>query len=332
MEDKKTAGYVPEFNPNYVRYGNFHDVKRIIDSRQFYPVWITGLSGNGKTQMIEQACARNEKTGEEGREYVRVNFTLETDENDLLVRQRLVERNGVTVSEFEDGPVTMAMRNGSILLLDEIDVGHTNKILCLQSIMEGNGVLLKATNEYVRPAPGFNIFATSNTKGRGSEDGKFIGTQMMNNAFLDRFAGMMYQDYPDAKTEETILSNYFVDIMWISKGFKVDQIPGNEAAAGMTFIQKLCEWAAQIRDAHRAEATDGEVITTRTLINILRGFSIFGEKQKAILYACERYPDETRDKFIAIFSKLQEEPFESETKTIPDEETDEMMDFKKQSF
>lgn len=325
------AGYVPEVDPSYVRYGNFNEVKQIIDSRIFFPVWITGLSGNGKTQMVEQACARNKDSREDGREFVRVNFTLETDENDLLGGLRLVEKNGVTVSEFQEGPVVKALRTGAILLLDEIDVGHTNKIMCLQSLLEGKGVLLKTTGEWVKPAPGFNVFATSNTKGRGSEDGKFIGTQIMNNAFLDRFAAMIEQKYPDQHTEELILQNYFIDIMWISKGITHENIPGAEAADGANFIKKLCEWANQIRAAYDNQASDGEVVTTRTLINILRAFSIFGDKEKAIKYACERYPDVARDNFIEIFRKQQDEPLEK-TRTQPDSEDEAFMDFKKQSF
>ena len=323
----ETSNYIPEMDPNYVCYGNYADVKQIIESRNFFPVWITGNAGNGKTQMIKQACA------ETGREFVRFNFTVETDENDLLGGMRLVEKNGVTVSEFCEGPITIAMRRGAIVLLDEIDVGHTNKIMCLQSILEGQGVLLKAKNEFVKPAPGFNIFATSNTKGRGSEDGRFLGTQIMNAAFLDRFAAMMYQDYPDKKMEQAILQNYFIDIMWLSKDIAIEDVPSAKAKEGEVFIRTLCDWAAQIRETYKNQGIS-EVVTTRTLINILRGYAIFENRQKSILYACERYPDDVRDQFVAIFDKLQDEPImeaQSE-KTVPDSEDANYMSFKQQKF
>lgn len=290
--------YVPAVDPNYVRFGNYEDVKRIIESRNFFPVWIHGLSGNGKTQMIKQACA------ETGREFIRFNFTAETDEGDCFGRQSLVEtETGATVTQFKEGPITIAMRRGAVVLLDELDVGHTNRIMALQSVLEGEGVLLKETNEYLRPTPGFQIFATGNTKGTGSENGKFIGTQILNAAMRDRFAAMLFQDYPDVATETAILSNYFVDYMWLSKGVPLNDIPAAEAAEGNEFIQKLCEWSKQIRDTHNAGGVD-ELITTRSLINIVKGYSIFGDRQKSLTWACERYPNDVRDQFIQIYDKL----------------------------
>jgi cobaltochelatase CobS len=187
---------VPEKATGYVPFGNFPDVRAIIKSRKFYPAYITGLSGNGKTMMVEQVCA-NEK-----RECVRVNITIETDEDDLIGGFRLV--NGETV--WQDGPVVTAMTRGAVLLLDEVDLG-SNKMMCLQPVLEGKAVYLKKTNRVVHPAPGFNVIATANTKGKGSDDGRFIGTNVMNEAFLERFSITMEQEYPSAKVEAKILNN-----------------------------------------------------------------------------------------------------------------------------
>ena len=318
------AQFVPPIDPNYVRYGNYEDVKLIIASRKFFPLWITGLAGNGKTQMVEQACA------EAGRGFIRLNFTMETDENDLLGGDKLVEMNGVTVSEFMEGPVITAMRLGLVLLLDEVDAGHTNKILCLQSVLEGKGVFLKRTGEWVKPTKGFQIFTTSNTKGRGSEDGSFLGTQIMNKAFLDRIAGMIFQDYPDEEVEKKILNNYFVEEMW-GDYEDLSQIPVAQASIGKDFIENLCKWATAIRKIYASNGIS-EVVTTRTLINIVKAYSIFGNKRKAVTYACERYPDEAKETFVSMYNKLDVAPDLGDPKVVPDQEDEVHMDFAQQNF
>lgn len=321
------AMFVPEVDDNYVRYGNYDDVKQIIEKQVFYPLLITGHKGNGKTQMVEQACA------ELKRAFLRFNFTKETDESDIIGRQRLVtvtdkNGNGSTVSEFEEAPILFALRNGLVVLIDEFDAADTNKIMCMQSILEGKGVLVKATGEWVKPAPGFQIFLSGNTKGRGSESGEYIGTQIMNGALLDRIAGTIYQDYPPREVEATILENYFIDTMWLSKGITLDAIPGTEATTGNVFISKLCEWAEQIRKTYVDNGGVGEVVTTRSLINIIRAYSIFGQPKKAVLYACERYPDDIRNMFVEIYSKLADEPTAEEAAVAPDAEAD----FAKENF
>ena len=287
--------YIPDESPYYIPFGNFETVKNIIDSKRFYPIWITGLAGNGKTQLIEQACAKAK------REFIRINFTTETDEMDLIGGIRL--ENGNTV--FKDGPVVEALRRGAILLLDEVDIGHTNKIMCLQSVMEGKGVFIKATGEKVPAAPGFNIFATSNTKGKGSEDGRFIGTNIMNGAFLDRFAGTIYQDYPPPEVENKILKHYAVDYMWTSKNKTKTDVTKDERDELGILIQTLIQWANNIRKAfHDGAVQCEEVITTRTLINIIQGFAILGDKNKAIELACERYDENTKDALMDFYKKI----------------------------
>ena len=325
----ETFKYVPDIDPRYYVYGNFEKILSIIESGKFYPIWITGLSGNGKTQMIEQACARaglpkqyydnslsnKEKTQiltdhiGKGRELIRVNFTMETDENDLLGGFRLV--NGDT--EFHEGPVIEALRRGAVLLLDEVDVGHTNRIMCLQSVLEGKGVLLKATGEFVKPKAGFQVFATSNTRGRGSEDGKFIGTNIMNGAFLDRFAGMFFQDYPPAEIEDFILKRYFISYHWSEKN-KDDDIDADELKKAAVFIAKLCKWAAHIRESHKVGSVE-EVITTRALINIIQGYSIFNDAEMAIELACERFDPAVKQGFLDIYQKYNGKSDNKKTKS-----------------
>jgi MoxR-like ATPase len=295
-----SLNFVPAVDENYFRWGNFDNILKIIESKRFYPLWITGLSGNGKTQMIEQACAVA------GREYIRVNFTNETDESDLIGSLRLdyldksESKNVGTV--FHEGPVVTALRRGAILLLDEVDAGHTNKILVLQSVLEGKGVLIKSTGEFVKPAPGFQVFATSNTKGRGSETGAFIGTNIMNGAFLDRFGGMMFQSYPPQEVEEKILKRYFTTYHWAEKQ---DEIMDKELIQASQFIIRLCAWADLIRKSYDNHACE-EVITTRTLINIVQGFAIFGNETLAIELACERFDTHVKDTFLSVYGKLDD--------------------------
>lgn len=309
MENNVTEkpSFVPTKNPAYVPFGHYNTVKKIIKSKKFYPVWITGLAGNGKTEMIRQVCA------DLGREFIRVNFTSETDEGDLLGSFRLVDGNTV----YHEGPVSKALREGMILLLDEIDLGHTNRVLCLQSIMEGKGVLIKATGEYIQPAEGFNIFATSNTKGRGSDDGKFIGTSIMNGAFMDRFAAMIPQAYPPKDVEESILKHYFIDYCWGDKD--MSSITREEQEKAALFIAKLTKLAHDTRKAYEADATE-EVLSTRTLINIIQGYAILDDGYKAIEMACERFSDADKGAFMDMFRKMNDDNFLFSSKEAEDED------------
>ena len=262
---------VPMINKEYVPFGNFADVKKVIKSGQFYPTFITGLSGNGKTFSIEQACAQS------NRELIRVNITIETDEDDLIGGFRLV--NGETV--WHDGPVVEALKRGAVLLLDEIDLA-SNKILCLQSVLEGNGVYLKKIGTYVRPAKGFQVFATANTKGKGSEDGRFIGTNVLNEAFLERFPVTFEQEYPTPATEAKILAKHCDD----------DK-----------FVSNLVDWADIIRKTFADGGID-EVISTRRLVHIAQAYSIFGDKAKAIKVCIARFDDETMKAFEELYDKV----------------------------
>jgi len=309
----KQAVFIPDRDERYVQWGNFERVLKVIKSGEFYPVWITGHSGNGKSSMIEQACAvanlpsdfskmkqkEKLKAIEEyknadksiGREYIRINFTAETDEGDLLGSYSLIGGNTV----FQKGPVVEAMERGAILLLDEIDAAHQNRILCLQSILEGKGVLIKATGEYIKPAKGFNVFATSNTKGRGSNDGKYMGLNIMNGAFLDRFAAMMHQDYPPINVEKNILVHYLSEYC--------SSLDEAKLKTYTTFIENVCKWSKEIRDRFYSGDIE-EVVTTRTLINTVKGYFIFESQRTALQLACERYPDDIRQDFISFFDKL----------------------------
>ena len=267
---------VPEKDDTFVPFGSFADVKRIVKSKIFYPTFITGLSGNGKTFSVEQACAQL------GRELIRVNITIETDEDDLIGGFRLV--NGETV--WHDGPVIQALNRGAILLLDEIDLA-SNKILCLQSILEGNGVFLKKIGRFVRPARGFNIFATANTKGKGSDDGRFIGTNVLNEAFLERFPVTFEQSYPAIKSEEKILHN-------VASTLGVDDTD---------FFKRLVDWADIIRKTFYDGGVE-EVISTRRLVHIVRAYAIFGKKEKAIEVCVNRFDDETKQSFLELYDKV----------------------------
>ena len=268
--------FVPDKDPNYVPFGNFSDVKRIINSNMFYPTFITGLSGNGKTLSVEQACAQL------NRELIRVNITIETDEDDLIGGFRLV--NGATV--WHDGPVIQALNRGAILLLDEVDLA-SNKILCLQSILEGKGVFLKKVGRFVKPAKGFNIIATANTKGKGSDDGRFIGTNVLNEAFLERFALTFEQEYPSPKTEQKIL----------------EKVSGNLGVLDEKFCENLANWADIIRRTYNDGGID-EVISTRRLVHIIRAFVIWNDRLKAIKVCVNRFDDETKQSFIELYDKI----------------------------
>ena len=267
---------VPSKDPNFVPFGNFPDVKKIIQSGIFYPTFITGLSGNGKTLGIEQACAALK------RELIRVNITIETDEDDLIGGFRLV--NGETV--WHNGPVIEALERGAILLLDEVDLA-SNKILCLQSVLEGKGLFLKKTGRYVERRPGFNIFATANTKGKGSEDGRFIGTNVLNEAFLERFALTFEQEYPTPKTEQKIL----------------EKVASTIGKNDTEFYQNLANWADIIRRTFKDGGID-EVISTRRLVHIVRAYAIWNNRVKAIKVCVNRFDEETKQSFIELYDKI----------------------------
>ena len=263
--------YIPEKNDSFVSFGNFSDLKKVINSNLFYPVFITGLSGNGKTFSVEQACAQTK------RELIRVNVTIETDEDDLLGGFRLV--NGDTV--WHNGPVIEALERGAVLLLDEIDLA-SNKIMCLQSILEGNGVFLKKIGKYVKPAQGFNVIATANTKGKGSDDGRFVGTNILNEAFLERFPLTVEQEYPTAAVETKILLN---------TGIPED------------FAENLVKWAGVIRKTFYDGGVD-EVVTTRRLVHISQAYQIFNDRLRAITGCVSRFDEDTKQSFLDLYTKV----------------------------
>ena len=272
----ESRNLVPVKDDTFVPFGGFVDVKNVIKSKQFYPVFITGLSGNGKTFSVEQACAQL------GRELIRVNITIETDEDDLIGGFRLV--NGETV--WHNGPVIEALERGAVLLLDEIDLA-SNKILCLQSILEGTGVFLKKIGRFVRPTAGFNVIATANTKGRGSDDGRFIGTNVLNEAFLERFPVTFEQSYPAVKTEEKLLHLHAASV-------NVDDDK---------FIKKLVDWADIIRKTFYDGGIE-EIISTRRLVHIIRAYSIFKNKAKALQVCINRFDDDTKQSFMELYDKV----------------------------
>ena len=273
---REEQNLIPAKDANFVPFGNFSDVKKVIQSGIFYPTFITGLSGNGKTFSVEQACASLK------RELIRVNITIETDEDDLIGGFRLV--NGETV--WHNGPVIEALERGAILLLDEVDLA-SNKILCLQSVLEGKGIFLKKTGRYVQPAAGFNVFATANTKGKGSDDGRFIGTNVLNEAFLERFALTFEQDYPSVTIETSILKKASADLNALDE----------------KFCENLANWADIIRKTFKDGGID-EVISTRRLVHIIRAYAIWQDRLKAIKVCVNRFDDETKQSFLELYDKV----------------------------
>ena len=271
-----TGDIVPKKDPIFVSFGNYPDIKSIVKSNRFYPVFITGLSGNGKTMGVTQACA------EAKRELIRVNITIETDEDDLLGGYRL--KDGQTV--WQNGPVIEAMERGAILLLDEVDLA-SNKIMCLQPILEGSGVFVKKINKFVKPAQGFNVIATANTKGQGSDDGKFIGTNVLNEAFLERFPVTFEQKYPSVAIEKKILNNTL-------------KASGKSDAK---FVDKLTTWADVIRKTYFDGGVD-EIISTRRLVHITQAYAIFDNKMKAIKMCTNRFDDDTKNSFVELYTKV----------------------------
>ena len=271
-----TDNVVPEKDTDFVNFGNYADIKNIVKSKKFYPVFITGLSGNGKTLAVTQACAESK------REMIRCNITIETDEDDLLGGYRL--KDGQTV--WQNGPVIEAMERGAVLLLDEIDLA-SNKIMCLQPILEGSGVYVKKINKFVKPKIGFNVIATANTKGQGSDDGKFIGTNVLNEAFLERFPVTFEQQYPSAKIEEKIVAQK------LASAGKRDE----------KFAHNLVTWADVIRKTYNDGGVD-EIISTRRLVHIAEAYGIFKNKMKAIAVCTNRFDDDTKTSFTDLYTKV----------------------------
>jgi hypothetical protein len=268
---------IPSKDPNFVPFGNYADLENIIKAKIFYPAYISGPTGNGKSTMIEQICAKHK------RPLIRVNLNMMTDEEQLIGTKTLEDGN----VEIVEGPVLIAMRTGCTLLLDEIDAGSANTLLCLQPILEGKPYYFKLKNEMIVPAAGFNVFATANTKGKGSDDGRYIGTNVLNEAFLERFAVTFEQDYPNAKIEQKIIEN-----LMDSFG-----CPDKE------FAETLVKWADAIRRTFADGGVD-ETITTRRMIHIVRAYAIFKKREKAVELCCNRFDSATKSAFIDLYEKV----------------------------
>jgi MoxR-like ATPase len=285
---------IPKKDPNFVPFGNYPDLENIIKSKIFYPAYISGPTGNGKSTMIEQICAKHK------RPLIRVNLNMMTDEEQLIGSKTLTDGN----VEVVEGPVLIAMRNGTALLLDEIDAGSANTLLCLQPILEGKPYYFKLKNEMVVPAPGFNVFATANTKGKGSDDGRYIGTNVLNEAFLERFAVTFEQEYPSAKIEVKIIKN-------LMESFN---------AVDEDFAETLVKWAEAIRRTFEDGGVD-ETITTRRMIHIVRAFAIFKDRTKAVQLCCNRFDAATKAAFLDLFDKVSTpEPAPAPAPTLETEE------------
>ena len=276
MTGGERENLVPTKFSGYVTWGHFKDAEAVVKSRQFYPIFVTGLSGNGKTLMVKEVCAKLK------REFIRANITVETDEDDLIGGFRLL--NGETV--WHDGPVVTAMKRGAVLLLDEIDLA-SNKIMALQPVLEGSSIYLKKIGKWVHPAEGFTVIATANTKGQGSDDGRFIGTNVLNEAFLERFPVTIEQSYPTAKMETKILDNEL----------------GKHGIEDAEFSTNLVKWADVIRKTFYEGGVD-EIISTRRLVHIVGAFSIFKDKSKAIELTVNRFDIETKESFLDLYSKI----------------------------
>ena len=272
-----TESLIPKKDANFVPFGNYTDLENIIKSKIFYPAYISGPTGNGKSTMIEQICAKHK------RPLIRVNLNMMTDEEQLIGTKTLEDGN-VSIVE---GPVLIAMRNGTTLLLDEIDAGSANTLLCLQPILEGKPYYFKLKNEMIVPKEGFNVFATANTKGKGSDDGRYIGTNVLNEAFLERFAVTFEQDYPSAKIEQKIIEN-----LMVSYGCEDKE-----------FAETLVKWADAIRRTFADGGVD-ETITTRRMIHIVRAFAIFKKREKAVELCCNRFDSATKTAFIDLYDKV----------------------------
>jgi hypothetical protein len=293
--------YIPKSDPTYVKWGEYKTVLSVIESGHFFPLYISGMSGNGKTFMVEQAAAKAK------REYIRVQISPETDEDDLIGGFRLID--GETI--FQKGPVIKAMERGAILLIDEIDRA-TNKIMCLQGVLEGNPVLLKKTGEVITPAAGFNVIATANTKGRGSDDGRYSAASIIDDAFLERFVASIDQNYPPANVEKNILTKH---------AHKYD-VEDSE------FIEKLVSWSTVIRKTYDDDAID-EVVSTRRLCHIVKTHSVFNDRAKSIELCINRFDSETKTAFLDLYTKIDEsaDPIGQETETNISEPSNEEAPF-----
>ena len=289
---------VPIKDTNYVPFGFYKDLESIIKSKVFYPVFVTGLTGNGKTTMVEQVCSKLK------RECVRVNVSIETDEDDLVGGSTLIDGN-VT---FREGPVILAMRRGAVLLIDEIDRG-SNKLMCIQGILEGKPYFNKKNGDVIHPAPGFTVIATANTKGQGSDSGKYIAAQILDEAFLERFPITVEQEYPSAKVERTIIMN------------NMEQ----HSCVDEEFADKLVTWAEVIRKTYLEDAVD-ELISTRRLVHIVKAFSMFRDRQKAIELCINRFDSDTKNAFLDLYKKM-EAPIEEPVAPIQENTMDEDIPF-----
>jgi len=276
VEHKLEQNLIPQTDDTFVKFGPFNDLKAILKAGVFYPTFITGLSGNGKTFSVEQACAQLNK------ELIRVNITIETDEDDLIGGFRLIDGNTV----WHNGPVIEALERGATLLLDEIDLA-SNKILCLQPVLEGKGIFLKKIGKFVNPVAGFNVIATANTKGKGSDDGRFIGTNVLNEAFLERFPVTFEQEYPSQSVEKKILG----------------RVASTIGVTDIEFINHLVTWGDIIRKTFYDGGVE-DIISTRRLVHIVRAFSIFNDKAKAIRVCINRFDDETKQAFLELYDKV----------------------------
>jgi MoxR-like ATPase len=285
--------YVPSKDATFIKWGEFSKIKKIIDSKLFFPTYIAGMSGNGKTMMVEQACAILK------REYVRVQISPETDEDDLIGGFRLI--NGETV--FQKGPVVKAMERGCILMIDEIDRA-TNKIMCLQGVLEGKPILLKKTGQVISPAAGFNVIATANTKGRGSDEGRYTAASIIDDAFLERFVAVVDQEYPPYATERKIL-------LANANSFDVKDTE---------FIEKLVAWSNVIRKTFDAEGVD-DVVSTRRLCHIVKAFSIFEDRMGAIKMCVSRFEEETREAFLDLYTKIDESTLDENGEVVGETDT-----------
>lgn len=276
--DIEEQGIVPPVYKNYRPFGNFDDLKAIIASKQFYPVFITGPSGNGKSMSVEQACAKL------GREFIPVPMTAETDEGDLLGNYVLINNEMV----WRDGSVTVAARRGAVVCIDEVDYGAQN-LSCLQRVLEGKPFLLKKKGEIITPAKGFQIIVTANTKGKGSEDGRYMFTNVLNESFLERFPITFEQE-------------------WAPNAIELKIVKGELEEAGRAddeFATNLVTWATVVRKAHDNEAALQEVISTRRLVHIARAYPIFnGDRLKCITYCLNRFDELTKRALIDLYTKL----------------------------
>ena len=289
-----TSSLIPKKDENFVPFGNYNDLENIIKSSIFYPVYISGPTGNGKSTMVEQICAKHNKP------LIRVNLNMMTDEEQLIGSKTLENGN----VEIVEGPVLIAMRTGTTILLDEIDAGAANTLLCLQPILEGKPYYFKLKNEMIVPAKGFNVIATANTKGKGSDDGRYIGTNVLNEAFLERFAVTFEQDYPNSKIEIKIVKNLMTTF----------------GCANEEFAETLVKWADAIRKTYDDGGVD-ETITTRRMIHIVRAFAIFKNQTKAVELCCNRFDVSTKEAFLKLYDMVanpQPEPVVEQAPPVDD--------------